>query len=304
MTAQEELYFQWVLARLRSLIDLNPLPPKVSRIKRPGVDRYVGSQRDLSASFALPRSAMMSSLMEDSNSRLSLDQGSFRETKRMKAWLPPPMQKHRRYYSLQDCVAGPSTINDSLADHLKSSVDGAARSDISLSSADAKELESDASSVCKVTSWLDHWLTAFGQSALDPSRDEATIRWLLDSGSRAVFYLANLANNMWFNLRLKRRDAVLGAVVSDCSPEDLSTLRNGIFDDSGRLFAEETIRGVAASTRSRVETVALRKVLRPVRPAETRFPTVRPIFFWVWAAAQNQEDVGNRFRCHSFCCRE
>ena len=80
----------------------------------------------------------MGSLMEDSNPRLSVDQGSFRETKRMKSLLPPPMHKHRKYYTLQDCAAGPSTVNDLLADLLKSSVDGAAKRDVYLSSADAK----------------------------------------------------------------------------------------------------------------------------------------------------------------------
>ena len=118
----------------------------------------------------------MGSLMDDSNSRLSVDPGSFRETKRMKALLPLPMHRHRKYYNLQDCAAGPSTVNDSLADLLKSSVDSAARRDANLSAADAKELESGASSVCDVTSWLDHWLAAFGRSALDPTQDEATIR--------------------------------------------------------------------------------------------------------------------------------
>ena len=111
-----------------------------------------------------------------------------------------------------------------------------------------------------MTSWLDHWLTAFGRSVLDPNQDETTIHRLLDSGSKAVFFLSNQINNVWYNLRLKRRDAVLGAVASDCSPEDLSALRNGAFDDSGCFFSGETVRVVALNTCSHVETVALRKV--------------------------------------------
>ena len=126
MNPQEELNFQGVLARMRALSYLNSPPPKVSWIKRPGIDRYVGSQ-NLPTSFALPRSSIMGSLVENSNAHLALDQGSFREAKRMKSLLPPPMQKHRRYYALQDCGAGPSTLSSSLADHLKLSVDSAAK---------------------------------------------------------------------------------------------------------------------------------------------------------------------------------
>ena len=95
---------------------------------------------------------------------------------------------------------------------------------------------------------------------MDPSQDEATIRRLLTSGSKALEFLADQVNWQWFSLRLKRRDAVLESVISDCPPEDLAALRNGICDDSGRLFPEETVRDAIKNTRTRVETVAFRKV--------------------------------------------
>ena len=263
MTPQEELDFQWVVGRLRSLNDLLPPPPQASRILRPAIDQYVGDQQLPSTSYALPRSRMMESLIADSNARLSLDKGSLKEQKEVKGFLPVPMARHRRYYQELDCSDVPATLNDSMADLLKSPADRVAKKDVSFSAGEAKDLDASLGSVCAVTSWLDHWLNAFGRSSLDPTRDETSIRRLLQSGSRALFFLARQVNNVWINLRLKRRESVLESLVNGCSPEDVAALRNGLVDDSNLLFPEEVVRDVVRNLRSRSETEALRKVAFP-----------------------------------------
>ena len=259
MTPQEELDFQWVIGRIRTLNGLNPPSPKASRILPPAIDELVGPQREASTSYALPRSRMMESLVMDDNARLSQDRGCFKDCKKTKGLLTAPMIRHRKYYKLEGSTDTPTTINDSMADLLKSSLDTVAKRDVVYSATEAKELESGVSSMCITASWLDHWLNAFGRATMDPARDMASIRRLLRSGSTALQFLSCQLNTTWTNVKLKRRDSVLEAMASGCSPEGLSALRNGTFDDSGNLFPEEVVREVAKDTRSRAESTVLRK---------------------------------------------
>ena len=266
MNPQEELNFQWVIGRIRAWNNLRPPSPKASRIQGPGIEAFVAESPVQSVSYALPRSAMMESLVADANARLSLDRGSFVERKLSKGLLAPTMQRHRRYYKEQDVLDVSPTLNDSMGDLLKSSLDKASKKEVSFSAAEAKELEACASSISSVTSWLDHWLTAFGRSALDPEHDEASIRRLLASGAKALRFQASQVSSLWVNLRLKRRDAVLGDLASGCTPEDIAALRNGLLDDSGYLFPEEVVRDVLAAKRTRQE----RQVLQDATSSKKR----------------------------------
>ena len=263
MTPQEELDFQWVVGRLRSLNDLRPPAPQTSRVQGPAIDAYVGDQQVPSTSYALPRSRMMESLISDVNARLSLDKGCMKEQKKVKGLLPAPLPRHRRYYQESGSAGNPPTLNDSMAELLKSSLDKASKKDVFFSAAEAKELDGSISSITSVTSWLDHWLSAFGRSALDPTKDEASIRRLLQSGSKALFFLARQSNNLWANLRLKRREAVLSDLATGCTPEDISALRNGSLDDSGYLFPQEIVRDVLERKRVRAESKLLQKAAFP-----------------------------------------
>ena len=204
----------------------------------------------------------MESLVADANAKLSLDRWCCKEQK-VKGLLPVPLPRHRRYYLEQGSSSTPPTLNDSISELLKSSLDKASKKDVIFSAAEAKELDGSVSSITAVTSWLDHWLNAFGRSALDPTRDEASIRRLLQSGSRGLFFLARQTSNLWANLRLKRRDAVLSDLVSACTPEDTAALRNGSLDDSDRLFPEEVVRDVLENKKTRVESKILQKVAFP-----------------------------------------
>ena len=80
MSPQEEFNFQWVLARMRSLNDLNPPPPKVDRKQRAGISKFVDFRQTETSFFALPRSGLMANRIDDSNGRLALDRDCFRET--------------------------------------------------------------------------------------------------------------------------------------------------------------------------------------------------------------------------------
>ena len=79
--------------------------------------------------------------MDDTNARLSSGKGSFRETKKIKGLFPFSSQSHRRYYPQQDVVAGPSQMNETMADPLVSSVDATGRKDVVFSAAGAKDME-------------------------------------------------------------------------------------------------------------------------------------------------------------------
>ena len=74
-------------------------------------------------------------------------------------------------------------------------------------------------------------------------------------------FLAQQLSITWFNLRLKRRDTVLDNLISGCTPEDKSALRNKVMDDSDNLFPEEVIRDVLQSHKTRTESAVLRKAI-------------------------------------------
>ena len=260
MTPQEELDFQWVINRMRSLNDLLPPAPQTKRVLGPAIDDYVGDRAVPSTSFALPRSRMMESLAADANARLSQDKDSLKEQKKSKAILSAPLARHRRYYREEGRAGASPTLNSSMSDLLKLPLDQAAKKDVVLSVAETKEFEAGIDSSCSAVSWLDHWLNAFGRSALDPTRDEVSIRRMLQSGSKALFFLARQLNTMWANLKLKRRDAVLGSLALGCTPENVAALRFGSLDDPDRLFPEEAIRDVTQDRRTRAESKSLQKI--------------------------------------------
>ena len=272
MTPEEELDFQWVVGRIRALNDLVPPPPKVSRIAPPAVDDLVGDSPSPSTSYTLPRSKMVQSLVEDANAVLALDPGCFKETKK-RTLIQPSKPRRRRYYTELGCSGNPATLNTSMTDLLKVSLDRASKKDVSLSVAEAKELEGSISSSRAITSWLDLWLRAFGRSTLDPTVDVASIKRLIRSGSKALFFLAQQINTVWFNLRLKRRDAALESLVSGCAPEDSSALRNGIVDGSDNLFPEEIVREVSDRYQSRLEKAAIRKAVSSSASSGKRKPS-------------------------------
>ena len=146
-------------------------------------------------------------------------------------------------------------------DLLKTSFDKAKRKDVVLSLAEVKELEGCISSCRAITSWLDLWLMVFGRSSLDPTSDVASVKRVLKSGSKALFFLAQQINNVWFNLRLKRRNSVLEALTSGCTPEEVFTLRNSIVDGTDNLFLDQVVREFAEGYHSRMEKAAIRKAV-------------------------------------------
>ena len=257
MTSNEEYNFKWVIQKLRELNDLLPPAPKTDRVQGPAIGGCVDDRPEPSASFALPRSGMMDSLIGDTNARLSLDNDSFREQKKVKGLLPPPWLRHRRYYEVQDGSTTPPTLNDSMSTLLKSPLDRVAKKDVSFSAAEARDLDGSTDSLCSVISWMDHWLNAFGRLALETSSEKPTIRRLLQSGGKALFFLARQANVMWANVRLKRRDTILNDLVSGCAPEDVAAIRNGRLDDSGHLFPEEVVMEVIEARKDRLESRVL-----------------------------------------------
>ena len=211
----------------------------------------------------------MASLVSDTNARLTLDKDSFREMKKTKALLPPPWTRHRRYYEEMDCAATPPTLNDSMTDLLKSSADRVTKKDVSFSATEAKDIDACAMSLAAVVSWLDHWLNAFGRLSLDPATPTTTTRRMLQSGGKALFFLARQVNVLGTNVRLKRRDTILNDLVSGCAPEDVAAIRNGRFDESGHLFPEDVVRAVVEQRRGRLETRVLQDAVysKPKRRA-------------------------------------
>ena len=96
---------------------------------------------------------------------------------------------------------------------------------------------------------------------MDLNADDASVKRLLKSGSKALFFLAQQLNNVWFNRRLKRRDAVLESLSSGCTPEEISAFQNSIDDGTDNLFPEDIVREVSEKHHARVEKAVLRKAI-------------------------------------------
>lgn len=79
-------------------------------------------------------------------------------------------------------------------------------------------MELTAVAAFQTVSWIDLWSLvvakiASSSSGSRNSEEGATFRRLMLSGGRPISYLAHRTTNLWANLVLKRRDAVLTQVT-------------------------------------------------------------------------------------------
>ena len=97
---------------------------------------------------------------------------------------------------------------------------------VSLSHSQVSSLETMLSGVCKVTSWLDWWLSTCGGFREHlPDEVRGNFERLMLSGSRALEFLGNQGVTALGNLVLSHRDSLLLDAWSTVPAEEVARLR-------------------------------------------------------------------------------
>ena len=148
-----------------------------------------GLQSESSPALHLPLSPLLSSLLEDTNLALA----KFVEDQTVHGFLPVLGRHHRRYYKTSSSsFPGPYTVPPGLASITLDKVSEFRKRSFSLSHSQVSSLETMLSSVCKVTSWLDWWLSTCGGFREHlPNEVHGNFERLMLSGSRALEFLGS-----------------------------------------------------------------------------------------------------------------
>ena len=160
-----------------------------------------GLQSESSPALHLPLSPLLSSLLGDTNLALA----KFVEDQTVHGFLPVLGRHHRRYYktSSYSSFPGPYTVPPGLASITLDKVSESRKRSVSLSHSQVSSLETMLSSVCKVTSWLDWWLSPCGGFREHlPIEVHGNFERLMLSGSRARKFLGSQGITALGNLML------------------------------------------------------------------------------------------------------
>ena len=120
------------------------------------------------------------------------------------------------------------------------------------------------SSVCKVTSWLDWWLSTCG-SFREFLADEAcgNFERLMRSGSRALEFLGDRGVTTLGNLVLSSRDSLLLYVKSTVPAEEVARLRYAALSSSAGLFPTPLLESSLDKMRAALNNELVQKTLHP-----------------------------------------
>ena len=114
---------------------------------------------ETSLAFHLPVSPLVRSLLDDTNLALSI----FLEDQTVHGFLPVLGHRHRRYYcTSSSSFRGPYSVPPGVTSITLENASEARKRSVSLSASQISSLETMLSGVCKVSSWLDWWLSACG----------------------------------------------------------------------------------------------------------------------------------------------
>ena len=166
-----------------------------------------GLQSESYPTIHLPLFPLLRSLLEDTNSALS----KFVEDQTVHGFLPVPGRRHRKCYrTSSSSFPGSYTVPPGLASITLEKVSESRKCPVSLSHSQVSSLETMLSSVCKVTSWLDWWLSirgSFWEHLTDEECDN--FERLMLSELRALEFLGGQGITALGILVLSHRDSLL-----------------------------------------------------------------------------------------------
>ena len=245
VTPEIQRNFAEVIKLMRLHNDLaegSPLPPAEPTSR---LESFWGPKREPKMMVGLPRSELADSVLDQVENLVSGREDSLKSGRSSKL-LPPPLQRQRRFYVPSEDPILPKQVNPELARLTPGvSLQQLLSENLWFSQQEALALESTAMAAFQAVSWLDLWSLTIskvaagsGSSALE---DDASFRRLCQSGGRAISYLAHQTANLWANLVLRRRDAVLTRVTKGAGREAALGLRNGPIRSSPALFPGEMV---------------------------------------------------------------
>ena len=123
----------------------------------------------------------------------------------MHGFLPVPSRRHRRYYrTSSSSFPGPYSAPPGVTSIALEKASEARKRSVSFSASQAS-METMLSGVCKVSSWLDWWLSTYGGFREHlPDEVHTDFELLILSGSRALKFLASQGCMALGNLVLSR----------------------------------------------------------------------------------------------------
>ena len=220
-----------------------------------------GLQSESSPALHLPLSPLLGFLLEDTNLALA----KFVEDQTVHGFLPVPGCHHRRYYrTSSSSFPGPYTVPPGLASITLDKVSESRKRSISLSHSQVSSLETMLSSVCKVTSWLDWWLSICGDFREHlPDEVRGNFERLMLSGSRALEFLGTQGVTALGNLILSRRDSLVLDARSTVPAEEVARLRYADLPSSPGIFPTPLLDSALNKMRAASNDALVQRTLHP-----------------------------------------
>ena len=255
--------FRAVLGLIQEFHDMaEPATVPVARCKTSLASAY-GSMSESSPAFTLPVSPLLSTLLLDINSDLS----KFLEDQTVHGFLPVPGRRHRRYYGTStSSFPGPYTVPPGVTSITMEKASEVKKRCVSLSASQVSSMETMLSGMCKVSSWLDWWLSTCGgfRDHL-PVEVRADFERLMISGSRALEFLASQGCTTLGNLVLARRDALLADVRGTVPVEEVARLRYSPLPQSAAIFPHALLDSALLKMRAAASDALVQRTLHPPR---------------------------------------
>ena len=137
---------------------------------------------------------------------------------------------------------------------------------VSLSDSQVSSMETMLSGMCKVSSWLDWWLSTCGgfRDHL-PIEVRADFERLMISGSRALEFLASQGCTTLGNLVLARRDALLADVRGTVPVEEVARLRYSPLPQTASIFPHALLDSALLKMRAAASDALVQRTLHPPR---------------------------------------
>ena len=222
-----------------------------------------GLMSETSPAFHLPVFALVRSLFDDTNLALS----KFLEDQTVHGFLPVPGRRHRRYYrTSSSSFPGLYSVPRGVTSITLEKASEARKRSVSLSASQVSSMETMLSGVCKVSLWLDWWLSTCGGFREHlPDEVRADFERLNLSGSRALEFLANQGCTALGNLVLSRRDSLLADVRFTVLAEEVARLRYSPLPEAVALFSSPLLDSALTKMRVAANDALVQRTLHPPR---------------------------------------
>ena len=261
--AEREDSFRSVLGIIRECHSLGESAAVPSVRCKTSLGTVFGLQAESSSVPQLPLSPLLKALLDDVN----LAYTKFGEDQTVRGFLPIPQRRHRRYYQTSPAsFPTPYLVSPVMASLLMEKASEVKKRAVSISHSQVSSLETNLSSVCEATSWLDWWLSTCGSFRDHLSGEvRADFERLMISGSRALEFLGGQGITALGNLVLSRRDSLLQDVRSTVPVEEVARLRHSPLPVSSALFPSPLLEGALVKMRASANDQLVQKTLFPPR---------------------------------------